>query len=221
MELVQNSVVCRCVSIAADRSGVEVAEGVTAQACRGLNQLVVHRGNRATRTTAEVRLDVGGGNRCSTGFALFKSVLLFGTVDLTEVVDAGIGLRILARFDEVGDRDCRQEADDGHDDHDFHQREARLIRSDNFHYNLSAFLNCGVNEATGGLIIVGLRSRDCLLQTARGEKHRRCHGASLHEGSAVSTQKGLFGTTPQKVVSEFWRLWLGLGQEPNPKVTND
>src|SRR5690349_4024166 len=100
------------VAVVAGRGGVEVAQSITAETCRGLNQRTVHCGNRATRATAEIRLDVSCGDRRSTRFALFKSVLLFGTVDLAQVIDAGVGLRILTRFDEVGNRDGRQEADD-------------------------------------------------------------------------------------------------------------
>jgi len=124
----------------AHRSGVEIAQGVTAQAGGRLNQWAVHGRDRATRATAEIRGDISHTNRRGACFALFKSILLFGTVDLAQVVDAGVGLRVLARFDEVGNRDGRQEADDGHDDHDFHQGEARFIDFIDSHTSFIAFL---------------------------------------------------------------------------------
>ena len=51
---------------------------------------------------------------------------LRGAINLPQVVDASVRLRGGARPDEVRDRDRRQQADDGHHDHDFHQREAGL-----------------------------------------------------------------------------------------------
>ena len=56
----------------------------------------------------------------------FQGPLLSGRINLAEVVDAGIGLGSGAGFDEVGNRDGRQEANDGHDDHDLNQRKAAL-----------------------------------------------------------------------------------------------
>jgi len=37
-----------------------------------------------------------------------------------------LACEVARAFTKFGDRDGRQKADDGHDDHDFHQREARL-----------------------------------------------------------------------------------------------
>jgi hypothetical protein len=56
----------------------------------------------------------------------FQRILIGRRVNLAEVVDAGVLLGGGACFHEVGDGDGRQEADDGHDDHDFHQRETAL-----------------------------------------------------------------------------------------------
>ena len=63
----------------------------------------------------------------------FQGPLLLGTVDLAQVVDAGVLLRGRAGAHEVGDGDGGQQADDGHHDHDFHQREARLFDGIEFH----------------------------------------------------------------------------------------
>ena len=76
--------------------------------------------------TAQIRFNVSRLRRGRAGLALFQRPLLLGGVNDAEVVDARIGLRGLTSFHEVRNRDGRQEADDGHDDHDFHQRETRL-----------------------------------------------------------------------------------------------
>ena len=49
---------------------------------------------------------------------------LGGAVNLAQVIDAGVLLRLRASAHEVGDGDRGQQADDGDDDHDFHQGEA-------------------------------------------------------------------------------------------------
>ncbi len=48
------------------------------------------------------------------------------TVDLTQVVDTGVHLRGRTGFHEVGNGNGRQQANDGHDDHDLDQGEAAL-----------------------------------------------------------------------------------------------
>lgn len=54
---------------------------------------------------------------------LFKSPLFLRAVNLAEVVDASIALGSAAGFDEVGDRDGGEQADDRHNDHDFNECE--------------------------------------------------------------------------------------------------
>ena len=87
---------------------------------------------RARRHTARrVQLDVGRqvgriGDGVSRLLALFQRELVGRRVNLAEVVDAGIGLRGGTGFHEVRNRDGRQEADNGHDAHDFHQGETRF-----------------------------------------------------------------------------------------------
>ena len=79
---------------------------------------------------AGVQLDVRGqvrahGDRGTRGLAFFQRELVGRRVKLAEVVDASVGLRGGTRFHEVRDRNRREEADDGHNDHDFDEREAR------------------------------------------------------------------------------------------------
>ena len=62
---------------------------------------------------------------------------------------------VRAGADEVGNRDRSQQADDGHDDHDFHQGEARLAGCSIFHTCSLSFCFRGVNSATGGLYNYG------------------------------------------------------------------
>jgi hypothetical protein len=96
-------------------------------------------GQRAQRhdraRAAEVRYDVGGGRHRAGRFALFQGPLLLGRVNDAEIVDASIGLGGLTSFHEIRNRDSRQEADDGHNDHDFNQRKAGLTSIfDCFHF---------------------------------------------------------------------------------------
>ena len=78
-----------------------------------------------------VQLDVGRqvgriGDGITGLLALFQRELVGRRINLAEVVDAGIALRGGTGFHEVRNRNGRQEADDGHDDHDFHQGETRF-----------------------------------------------------------------------------------------------
>ena len=88
--------------------------------CRASNRAGRH--NRAG--TAEVGNDVAGRRSNTSYLARFQSPLLFRRVNDAEIIDTGIGLRGLTGSYEVRNRDCRQQADDGHNDHDFHQRKA-------------------------------------------------------------------------------------------------
>jgi hypothetical protein len=81
---------------------------------------------------------------------LLQGVLLDGTINLTQVVDTSVHLGLGASLHEVGDRDCSEEADDGHHNHDFNQRETRFASVTNFH--TLPFSVYGVNNATSGLI---------------------------------------------------------------------
>ena len=97
----------------------------------------------------DVRGEVRGHRETGTGrFALFQRVLVGRRVQLAEVVDAGIGLRGGTGLHEVRNRDRRQQADDGHDNHDFNQRETRsadvFVR---FHVLLFLFHGVGAQPA--------------------------------------------------------------------------
>jgi hypothetical protein len=84
--------------------------------------------------SANIRLDVCDQGGVGGKFTMFQGPLLFGLINDAEVIDTAIGLRRLTGTHVVGNPDGRQEADDGHDDHDLHQREARLwMASDIFH----------------------------------------------------------------------------------------
>ena len=80
-------------------------------------------GPATSRTTTQVRLQLAG-CRSVTGLQFgFQGQLIYRAINLAEVVDAGVGLGGLARFDEVRNRDRSEEADDGDHDHDFDEGE--------------------------------------------------------------------------------------------------
>jgi len=93
--------------------------------------------------TTHVHHNVRGRRRGGDHLAGFQTPLLLGSINDAEVVDTGIRLRGLTGAHEVGNRDRRQKADDGHDDHDFHQREAEFTMVfERFHFLLFCF-SCG------------------------------------------------------------------------------
>jgi len=57
---------------------------------------------------------------------VLRGVLLRGGIQLPKVIDASIRLGPGSDFQEIGNRNRRQQANNSHDNHDFHQREARL-----------------------------------------------------------------------------------------------
>jgi len=84
-------------------------------------------GNAAGRVQLDIARDgLGVCNSRTVGLPVFQRPFIDASINLTEVVNAGIALWCGAGTYEVGDRNRRQQADNGHDDHDFHQREARL-----------------------------------------------------------------------------------------------
>ena len=93
--------------------GVGAASGTRRNAAIGIELDVRRQGTR-----------IGDGG--TGGLAFFQRVFIGRRINLAEVVDTGIGLRGGARFHEVRDRDRGEEADDGHNDHDFDEREARF-----------------------------------------------------------------------------------------------
>ena len=57
-------------------------------------------------------------------FLVLERPLVCRIFDLLQVVDAGSLLRRLSGVNEVRNRDCHQEADNGHDNHDLDQGKA-------------------------------------------------------------------------------------------------
>lgn len=96
----------------------------------------VRTGCRAGRIYFEVFVcadQIGGDRGVRHRFFHFERPLFFCPLNLTEVVDAGILLRGGTGFHKVGNRDRREQADDGHYDHDFHQREAGFMGGSYLH----------------------------------------------------------------------------------------
>ncbi|MDB6125042.1 MAG: hypothetical protein JWQ71_4035, partial [Pedosphaera sp.] len=115
----------------AGRGGGYVIHGVA-----GGERLAGVRGaerSGARGATAQVGLHIGDVRRGGRGGLGFQGPLLLGPVQLAQVVDAGVLLRGRAGAHEVGDGDGRQQTDDGHHDHDFHEREARFGYLIEFH----------------------------------------------------------------------------------------
>ena len=94
----------------------------------------------ARATTAEVLSQRGADHVVRAVLAVFQRPLLDRTVDQAEVIDTSIFASRFASFDEVRDGDRSEEADDGHHDHDFNERKARLARGLNFHTTCVTFL---------------------------------------------------------------------------------
>ena len=95
---------------------------------------------------ANVKGDVCRSRGIAALFALFQCPLHFGGVNEAEVVEAGVALGSLPGLYKIGKGNRRQQADDGHNNHDFYEREARL----------AVFLNqfhdaCFVGLSTGKL----------------------------------------------------------------------
>src|SRR5262245_3148996 len=76
-------------------------------------------------------IEVGRHRSVRADLLLFQRPGLLRAINLLEVRDAGVLLARGPRFDEVRNRDGSQQADDGHHDHDFNEREPSSTR---FHY---------------------------------------------------------------------------------------
>jgi len=88
--------------------------------------------DRAARNRIiSVQFEVGCQVRCQTGsrvarfFPLFQCPFGDCAINLMQIVDASVSLRGGARVHKTGNGNRRQDTDNGHNDHDFHQREAR------------------------------------------------------------------------------------------------
>jgi hypothetical protein len=108
----------------ASRPGGEIAHGVTGgEALDGIGRTT---GRGAQLAASQIGLDVRQLGRGAGDGLEVEGPFLFGAIDLTEVVDAGIGLAARASAHPVGHRNGRQEANDGNNDHDLHKSEARF-----------------------------------------------------------------------------------------------
>jgi hypothetical protein len=119
----------------------------------------------AGRATAKVRREAARGwGSVSRGLVILQRPLLFGAVNLAQVVNASVFLGGRAGAHKVGNRDGGQKTNDGHYDHDFHQGEPgfiRLIDSHTSSFCLSVVTAWAQQQA--GLTMADLPT-DCLLQ---------------------------------------------------------
>jgi hypothetical protein len=84
--------------------------------------------NATCRAPANVGHDVIDERDIPRNFALLQGPLLFGSIYLPQIVNAGIRLGVCAGMDVVGNRNGRQQSYDGYYDHDFNKRKTRLPR---------------------------------------------------------------------------------------------
>ena len=100
--------------------------------------------NRAGRqnagATTEVGLQIAARGGAARNLLVFQRPLLLGAVNQTQIVDAGVLLRGRARAHEVGNGDRGQQTDDGHHNHDFNERKARLAIYFSLHTYVSFFI---------------------------------------------------------------------------------
>jgi len=122
----------------ANRIRADDGEGVTAASRAG------------RKAASRVQLDVGRqvgdhicADGCSSSGTVFQGPLVGRRVNLTEVVNASIGLRGGAGFHKVRNRDRRQQTDDGDNNHDFHQCETSFTEVF-CHFHFAFFLNYAV-----------------------------------------------------------------------------
>jgi hypothetical protein len=125
----------------ASRRGLQIVDIVTGGERAGRISGAGRGG--AIDAPAHVGLDIDdGGGGVGAGLA-FERPGLFGAVDLAEIVDARILLRLQAGADEIGNGDGREQPDDGNDDHDLDEREARGAESLVLHIRM--LLGCDRN----------------------------------------------------------------------------
>ena len=75
----------------------------------------------------QIGLNVGEGDGGTRRFKVLQGPLLGGVINLPQVIDTGLGLGLGARAHDVGHGDHSEEADEGHHEHDFDQRESRSV----------------------------------------------------------------------------------------------
>jgi len=103
-------------------SGLEIIQTIA----RGKRIGAIGRaGGRSARSaTAQIGLDIGDRRNGVLRRLVFQSPSLLGAINLAQVIDARALLRFQARADEIGYRDGGEQADDGNDNHDFHEGKA-------------------------------------------------------------------------------------------------
>ena len=120
--LFQYSIMVRRIQVRAGRRSADHVDVQVSRSSSGAQRT----GRKHAGRTADISEQRRGRRRDAAAClqARFQGVLIHGRVDDPEVVDAGIGLGRGTGTHEVRNRDRRQEADDGHNDHDLDQREA-------------------------------------------------------------------------------------------------
>ena len=132
------------------RNGVAVGERLAAR--------------RANHRVLQIRQDVRRRDRRRIALFRIEGPLLDGAINLSQVADTGVHLRRRAGLDEVGDRDRSQKADNGHYDHDLHQRKAPLAGCSVFHHFV--FLLLRREPSNRRLLLVQYAFTYCPLLTA-------------------------------------------------------
>ena len=94
-------------------------------------------------------IQISRSRRVGTGFFVFQGPGRFGAFDLFKVGNAGRPLAGGAGLDEVRNGNGGQQANDGHHNHDFHQRETSATDFGQIHN--SYFIPRGVKKVKGGL----------------------------------------------------------------------
>ena len=91
---------------------------------------------RANNRVFQISTDVSEGYRVAGTLLVLECPLLNSAVNLAQVINAGVLLSRSTCSDEVGDRNRREQADNGHHDHDLHQRETAFAGCSVFHFLL-------------------------------------------------------------------------------------
>ena len=105
---------------------------------------------RTNHRVLQVAANVAETHSVGGAFFEFHRPLLNRPVDLAKVIDTGVLLRRSTCSNEVRDRDCSEQPDNGHHDHYFYQRETALAECFLFHTLVTGPFFYGVNTATSG-----------------------------------------------------------------------
>lgn len=75
-------------------------------------------------TLVDIHLQVIGGWLRGIALSVFQRPFVLGRIHLVKIADANVFLGRGARPNKIRDRNRRQQTDNGHNEHDFHEREA-------------------------------------------------------------------------------------------------